>query len=155
MSNQQNNIALQHNTDNKKHMNTCAACVQADDPANSEIAVTKAGPTAPVKANEELTFTLTAKVVKGSISSMILTDTIDVGTGITFLRISPDAGAGQLASAHVYLLLISCTQADFACINSRLLVTSDSGISFGQHSCRCESAGYNASVHGSVCSSCA
>jgi hypothetical protein len=65
--------------------------VQADDP-NSEIALTKAGPTESVKVNEEFTFTLSAKVVKGSVSSMVLTDTIDASSGITFLRISPDAG---------------------------------------------------------------
>jgi hypothetical protein len=66
--------------------------VQADDPANSEIALTKAGPTAPIKVDEEFTFTLSTKVVKGSVSSMFLTDTIDENSGITFLRISPDAG---------------------------------------------------------------
>jgi hypothetical protein len=69
--------------------------LQADDPANSEIALTKAGPTEPVEVNDEFTFTLSAKVVTGSVSSMFLTDTIDEASGITFLRISPDAGENE------------------------------------------------------------
>lgn len=51
------------------------------------------GPTAAVEVNTEFTFSLAASVAQGSVSSMVLTDTMDAATGITFLRVSPDAGA--------------------------------------------------------------
>jgi hypothetical protein len=69
-------------------------CLQDNNATTAEIAVTKSGPTAPIEPNKEFTFTLTASVAQGSVSSMVLTDSIDASTGITFVRVSPDTGEG-------------------------------------------------------------
>jgi hypothetical protein len=66
--------------------------LQDNTSADAKIVVTKTGPSASVEPNTEFPFTLAADVVNGSISSMVMTDTIDASTGITFLRVSPDTG---------------------------------------------------------------
>jgi hypothetical protein len=57
------------------------------------IDVSKKGPSQSIEANKEFTFTLTASVTSGSVQTMVLTDTIDASTGVTFLRVSPSTGA--------------------------------------------------------------
>jgi hypothetical protein len=54
--------------------------------------VAKKGPSQSIEANKEFAFTLTASVTSGTVTNMVLTDTIDASTGITFLRVNPTTG---------------------------------------------------------------
>jgi hypothetical protein len=67
------------------------------------IEVTKKGPTQAVEPNKEFTFTLTPAVKSGPVTSMVLTDTIDASTGISFVKVSPATGK----------LLLICSTLDY------------------------------------------
>jgi hypothetical protein len=70
------------------------------------IEVTKKGPTQAVEAGQEFTFTLTPAVKSGSVTSMVLTDTIDASTGVSFLRVSPSTGASLMLICAARVLKI-------------------------------------------------
>lgn len=61
------------------------------------IQVDKKGPTQAIEVGKEFTFTLTPAVKAGPVTTMTLTDTIDASTGVSFVRVSPNAGALLLA----------------------------------------------------------
>jgi hypothetical protein len=80
---------------------TCSAAVAAcehvflqPDPIAppSIIDVVKKGPSQSIEANTEFTFTLTASVKSGNVSTMVLTDAIEASTGITFVKVAPTTG---------------------------------------------------------------
>jgi hypothetical protein len=59
----------------------------------SIIDVVKKGPSQSIEANTEFTFTLTASVKSGNVTTMVLTDAIEASTGITFVEVAPTTGA--------------------------------------------------------------
>ncbi|WIA18464.1 hypothetical protein OEZ85_009921 [Tetradesmus obliquus] len=67
------------------------------------IQVDKKGPTQAIEVGKEFTFTLTPAVKAGPVTTMTLTDTIDASTGVSFVRVSPNAGC------TVQPQLLTCT----------------------------------------------
>ncbi|WIA38754.1 hypothetical protein OEZ86_002047 [Tetradesmus obliquus] len=73
-------------------------------PPINGISVLKKGPSQSIEAGKEFTFTLTANDFSGKVPSMVLTDTMDAATGVTFLRVSPATGctvAAQLLRCNL------------------------------------------------------
>jgi hypothetical protein len=74
----------------------------------SIIDVVKKGPSQSIEANTEFTFTLTASVKSGNVTTMVLTDAIEASTGITFVRVAPTTGT--LLSVQLCMEMMYCTQ---------------------------------------------